>query len=283
MSDDQTPPPQDTTPPPQGTTPPPQTSWLDSITDPEARALVEQKKYGSVGDVATAYRNMVKLHGRAPDVLALPEKDDDEEGWKNVYDRLGRPGDPTGYEYKPPEGTTANEEFLNNMREAAHKAGISNKQFQALAQANDGFVKQFMEQQTAAAKAADQQQLQEIQKAFGGEREYTAAMAAGQRAVRALGVDADMLDKLDGAVGNLAVQKLFATLGQKLAKEADFIEGVDQHGNGMSPQMAMAELNRYKADKEFQTSLLSPMHSLHKANLAKWQDLQRIAFSGGKR
>lgn len=270
-------------PPPPQQQAAPQASWLEGITDPEARALVEQKKYGSPNDVAVAYRHMVKLHGRAPDVIGLPEKDDDEEGWKGVYERLGRPSEPTGYEYKPTEGVAPNEEYAAAIRGAAHKAGISQKQFAILAQANDGFAKSFMEKQSAETAAKDQIELVEIQKAFGGEREYAAATAAGQRAVRALGVDNAMLDKLDGALGNLAVQKLFATIGQKVAKEADFIEGVDQQGFGMSPQMALAELNRFKGDKDFQTSLLSPMNSMHKTNVAKWQELQRIAFSGGKR
>jgi hypothetical protein len=268
-------------PPPQQQAAPP--SWLESITDPEARVLVEQKKYGSPNDLATAYRNMVKLHGRAPDVLALPDKDDDEDGWKGVYERLGRPSEPTGYQYQPAEGIAPNEEYAAAIREAAHKAGISQKQFAALASANDGFVKSFMEKQAAEASAQDQTELVEIQKAFGGEREYSAAMAAGQRAVKALGVDNAALDKLDGAMGNLAVQKLFATIGQKIAKEADFIEGVDQQGFGMSPQMARSELTRLGSDKDFQKSLLSPMDMSHKANLAKWQDLQRVAFAGGKR
>jgi hypothetical protein len=269
-------------PPPQQAAPAPAASWLDGITDPEARALVEQKKYGSSNDVAVAYRNMIKLHGKAPDVLALPEKDDDVEGWNNVHTRLGRPSEPTGYEYKPAEGIAPNEEYASAIREAAHKAGISQKQFAALASANDGFVKSFMEKQAAEASAQDQTELVEIQKAFGGEREYSAAMAAGQRAVKALGVDNAVLDKLDGAMGNLAVQKLFATIGQKIAKEADFIEGVDQQGFGMSPQMARSELTRLGADKDFQRALLSPMDISHKANLAKWQDLQRKAFGGGK-
>ena len=233
--------------------------------------------------MAVAYRNMVKLHGRAPDVLGLPDKDDDEEGWNNVYARLGRPGDPDGYQYQPDEGLEPNADFLKAIREAAHKAGVSQKQFVAIAKANDAFVKQFAEQYAAQEQEANQQELVEVQKAFGGEREYSMAMAAGQRAVRALGVDNTMLDKLDAAIGNLAVQKLFATLGQKIAKEADFVEGVDQQGFGMSPQAALAEINRLKGDADFQTSLLSPMNAMHKTNLAKWQDLQRVAFSGGKR
>jgi hypothetical protein len=169
------------------------------------------------------------------------------------------------------------------MRAVAHKAGLSQKQFAQLAEANDGFVKQMTEKLTAEQTAANQAQLQEIVKAFGGEQEYTAATAAGQRAVRALGVDNDTLDKLDAAMGNVAVQKLFATLGQKLGKEADFLVGVDAGGNGMSPQMAKAEIDRLKGDMDFQKSLLDPRAANHKANVAKWLDLTRVAFSGGKR
>lgn len=268
-------------PPPSQPAAPP--SWLESITDPEARALVEQKKYGSPNDVAVAYRHMVKLHGRAPDVIGLPDKEDDEAGWATVYERLGRPGDANSYQYQPEEGVTPNEEYAAAIKDAAFKAGISQKQFAALAKANDGFVKQAMEKMQAEAKAKDQATLQDIQKAFGGEREYTMAMEAGKRAVRAIGIDNETLDRLDAAVGNVAVQKLFATLGQKLAKEADFIEGVDAAGNGPSPGAALAELERMKGDVEFQKSLLSPMHPNHKSNLAKWQEQQRIAFSGGKR
>lgn len=252
-------------------------NWLDRITDPNARAIVEAKKYGGENDLAVAYYNLTQLHRGNPNVVAVPEADD-TEGWNTFYNRFGRPEAPEGYAYKPPEGVEIDNDFLGSMRKAAHEAGISQAQFEKLAAANDSFVREYTTKQAEKQKVENQLSYKELEKSFGGEKEFNAAAAAGQRAVQAIGLDEATLDALDAAAGNLAVQKLMATLGQKIGKEADFLEGIDVQGNGQTPQQARVEIERLKSDADFTNSLTNPGHASHRANLAKWQELQRVAY-----
>lgn len=262
--------------PPQGD------SWLDRISDQNARALVEAKKYKSENDVAVAYYNLTQLHRGSPNVVAVPEADD-TEGWNTLFGRLGRPDSPENYSYSAPEGVEPDKDFLSSMQKAAHEAGISQAQFEKLAKANDAFIQEFTAKSTQERQAENQRSYAELEKAFGGEKAFNEAAAAGQRAVQAIGLDAETLDALDDAAGNLAVQKLMATLGQKIGKETDFLEGVDVQGNGQTPQQAKVEMDRLKEDDDFTGSLTNPGHANHRSNLAKWQELQRVAFQRVKK
>lgn len=259
-----------------------QADWLTAITDPDARGLIETKKYASFNDVAVAYRNMVKLHGRAPDVLAIPEEGD-ADGWNAVYQRFGRPDAPDNYGYTPPEGMEPNAEYLGEIRKAAFEAGITQKQFEVLAKANDGFVAKALSAKQAEATAQNLRSIEQMKQDFGGEKLWNEALASGERAMKALGLDNDTLDALDGAIGNHRVMKLLATIGRKVGTEDNFIEGVSVDGNGMSPNAAKVEIERLKGDKDFADSLLNPRHANHRANVEKWQNLQRVAYSGGAR
>lgn len=266
-------------PAPSGDEPP---SFLDSIADPDARGLVEKKGYKDANDIAVAYRHLVQLHGNAPNVFAMPETDD-ADGWSNLYNRMGRPDKPENYTYTPPEGVETDTEFLNAMKAKAHEIGITQKQFEALAAANDALGQEAVDKFINEQKESTETQVADLQKAFGGEQAFNTAKLAGKSAVKALGLDDTTLDALDANIGVPAVMKLLAIIGTKVASEADFLEGIDVNGNGLSPQAAKAELDRLKGDADFQTSLLTPTHANHKTNTAKWNDLQRLAFSGGKR
>lgn len=255
-------------------------NWVESIQNEELRGMIEKKGYKTPEDVAEAYRNMVKLHGRSPDVIGLPDSDDDADGWNQVYSRLGRPDTPDNYAYEAPEGLDVNEDYLNAIRAKAHEVGISQKQFEALAAANDGFIRQTLESQQKESSELNEEQIAALKKDFGGETAFNEASQAGLRAAKALGLDEGTLDALDSSMGVAPVMKLLATIGKKVATEDQFLEGIDVDGKGMSQAAAKAELNRLKSDAAFQNSLVSPMDANHKANLAKWQDLQRVAFGG---
>lgn len=69
-----------------------------------------------------------KING-LPDVKIIRE--DDEEGLSQLYNKLGRPEDPS--KYKLPEGLDGvDEDSLSSFKEKAHKLGITNKQFEEL-------------------------------------------------------------------------------------------------------------------------------------------------------
>lgn len=90
-----------------------------------------------------------------PNVVRLPDEDskDYETTLGEVYDRLGRPKDPSGYKLELPEGLDVDENYVKSMAVLSHKAGLTNKQFKALAEHE---LQRGFEMQSQAEKAQKQ-------------------------------------------------------------------------------------------------------------------------------
>lgn len=77
-----------------------------------------------------------KLQTHAPHLV--PVKDGDAEAEKALWGKLGRPAKRDEYAYKPPDGVDLN---IEGLRDAAEAAGLTKKQFEALAKRTvDGIV-----------------------------------------------------------------------------------------------------------------------------------------------
>ena len=63
----------------------------------DVRKLLETTKWQTVEDMAKGYTELQKFTGVGKH-LVIPEADD-VEGWNNVYNQLGRPETPDGYQF----------------------------------------------------------------------------------------------------------------------------------------------------------------------------------------
>ena len=77
-------------------------------------------------------------------VVRLPDFEDPEADKKlgAIFDKLGRPADPTKYKLDVPEGLSVDTGYLKNMAQIAHKAGLTQNQLQTLAAAEFEMLKQ---------------------------------------------------------------------------------------------------------------------------------------------
>lgn len=149
--------------PPQGEQPPPDTkpqgeqSWLDSLPDDlkGSPSLARYKESGPEG-VARAYLNAEKLIGS--DKVPIPKDPGDTEGWERYYKAGGRPDEPTQYEFKRPEKLPEGVNYDENMelwwRQAAHEAGLNQRQFNNIV---DKYRDRFTYQYDLSTKAASQE------------------------------------------------------------------------------------------------------------------------------
>lgn len=84
-------------------------------------------KYTSQEDFIKAMLEDRKANGGA---IKLPGADATEEEWSKIYDKLGRPANPEGYELSKtlPEGLELNEDMYNEFIQNSYTAGLSKKQ-----------------------------------------------------------------------------------------------------------------------------------------------------------
>lgn len=175
--------------------------------DTDTRDWVGKAGVKDVASLAAKARNAESLIGRS---IQLPGADAKPEDWDKVYDRLGRPKTPDGFEFKLPEGLPENFAYDKDRATAfkswAHQAGLTPKQAQAI---HDAVVK--ADGETWRAISADAKKVQDeatakgvaasqaLEKAFGGPKGSDAFNFGVNMAVRAI----EGLDKLPGVSGIL--------------------------------------------------------------------------------
>ena len=124
-----------------------------------------------VATMAQSYVNAQRMIGA--DKVAIPGKHGTDEEWNQVYDKLGRPEAPDGYELEMnnvPEGLAANPELVGWFQQTAHKVGLSPQQAQTLADEYNtmaGVAEQSPDEAVAEAEAREQEGVRELQKEYG--------------------------------------------------------------------------------------------------------------------
>lgn len=145
----------------------------------------------------------------------------DSEAWGDLYNKLGRPESPEGYELPLPEGDDG--AFAQQTAAWMHEAGLSKSQAQALAG-------KWNEHQAAQAEAQSQQreqvqgeQLASIRKEWGQNFDANAAIVRQAEAAFAPPEFSQMLRE-SGMGNHPAVVNMFLKIGQSLS-EAKAIKG----------------------------------------------------------
>ena len=102
-------------------------AWVPEELRDEFRNDTGLSKYTSQDAFIKAVIEDRKANGEA---IKLPGEEASEEDWAKVYNKLGRPETPDGYELSKtlPEGLDFNEELYNGFLENIHTAGLSKKQ-----------------------------------------------------------------------------------------------------------------------------------------------------------
>jgi len=121
--------------------------WYSSLTTgleaPDAEAFTGYaSRYQTPADFAKATVNLRKSHDSR---IPLPAQDAPEEAWGEIYDKLGRPKEPSAYQFNhlqdAPQLADVEVEARENFRGVAHRLGLTQKQIDGLTQWNDTFRK----------------------------------------------------------------------------------------------------------------------------------------------
>lgn len=264
--------------PPAGGQPPAEDprAWLPE----EFRADPAFRDFRDLTGLAKSYKHAAGMVGLDKgQVLRLPAKEDAPE-WGEVWNRLGRPENPDGYEVAAPEGL--DEDGLKAFRETAHQLGLNKRQAAELM----GFYGKRLEGLRAAAEEQAVQQAAEAQRLL--KAEWGSAYEDRLHAVNRLIVASEGGEEVRQALNeaglgrNPVVLKWLAGLAMQRAEPADLKGGA---AGGMSrplaPAEARAEIAALEASEEFQRASRDRDMPGRQAILEKRNRLYAMAYPQG--
>lgn len=212
------------------------------------RGLTKLQPDEALPEIVKGFRNAEKLLGVPADQVVRLPKDDDPKAWGPIYDKLGRPADPKGYDIPVPEGQDSG--YADWARGTFHELGLSGKQAKALTEKWNAFVAEKMQAAQTEYANGVKADSEALQKEWGAAYEKHLQIAKG--AAREFGLDAKTIDTLEQAMGFAGVMKFMHAIGAKLGEDK-FIGGGKPGGFGdvTTPEMAQAQIRALRNDVEF--------------------------------
>lgn len=194
----------------------------------------------------------------ADQIIRMPKDAADEQGWSNVWTKLGRPADPKGYDFsaiKFSDGTPVDEAFADNMRQWAFKNNLPTGQATALAQEFTRYLDTAEAAENVEKQAKIAEQKSALDRDWGPNK--AANMFVASRAAAALGVDPATVAALENVVGYDKVMNMFLAIGQKIGEDR-FVNSTSSLTPGvMTREQAIARVADLKKDEVWVKSYLN--------------------------
>tara|TARA_R100000329_G_scaffold7614_1_gene9111 strand:+ start:1483 stop:2307 length:825 start_codon:yes stop_codon:yes gene_type:complete len=180
------------------TSEPVETSWRDSLPD-DLKANASLEKFSDVSTLAKSYINAEQMIGK--DKMVVPGDNTTEDEWNDIYNKLGRPEEPDGYELQMnlQEGEAVDEQLYAAFKNAAHANGLSPKQAQGLLNFYNDISTEALNEQSNAGVLAQEQSSRELREEWGRNYE-TNLNAASNVAKQFLGEEVFQIELSDGSL-----------------------------------------------------------------------------------
>ena len=213
----------------------------------EIRDHPSLQSINDVGNLGLSFVNAQRLIGA--DKIPLP-KNPTEDDLSNIYSKLGRPDEPSGYAIQA-DGQILTEGDVNTYTDIAHKLGLSKAQANGILD----YYRSSIQQTTEAMSKDAQQQKQQIEQNLKAEwgADFDAKVSQANRAVADI-AGQDLLDMVlqDGTkVGNhpafIKAFASFADFKNSVTKEDTISENSVNYR--MSPADAQSKIDSIMNDK----------------------------------
>lgn len=209
----------------------------------ENREWIGSKGGFETGDDAIArVRDLEQFRGAPADrLVTIPENADDADGWGKVYEKMGRPEAPEGYEIQRPEDVEESawdQPRLDEMAKVFHDKGLNKEQAQALVNAEMGYRKALGEQQARQEESDIANLTETMMNEWGGQYETQRALAvAGAKLAQE-----DEKTDINDLLGSAPAMRFWAKLG---AMQAEGTMPADaQPGGGGNAQSEIATIEK---------------------------------------
>jgi hypothetical protein len=225
--------------------------WVNEMADPAALAV----------KVTQSYSDLEKHFGVPHDEIVRFPKQPGAPEWQAVWDRLGVPKDPTGYDFsqvKRADGTALDPAAELALRAAAHKGHVPASEMAGFA---SEFVKYFDTQQ--ASQLADATAQLETQRAalksnWGANFEVNKFVAA--QGAKALGLDAEMIEALERTSGYAKTMEAMRRIGAMNGEDKYVAGSVPGNAGVMTREQAVNQMEALKRDPVWRDKLLKGDH-----------------------
>lgn len=214
--------------------------WRAALSE-DTRKTVDAKGWKGPDDAVKSYTDLFRTYTEVTQkALTLPPADAKAEDWNAFYAKVGRPEQPTGYEFKLPEGLPETFPYDDTNRVKfstwAHQAGLMPKQAQAL---HDAYVRDTADRLAAFQQEQSEREAKahtEIVKEWGdpSSEAYRRNLSLADRAIRQTGGDALLADLKasglmggDGAVKSAPLARMLAKIGGELYAEDALYGGIN--------------------------------------------------------
>ena len=240
------------------------TDWL-SQSSGDSADFIRTKGWDNLDAVIRSYQNLESMLGsdRAGRTIVLPRDADDAEAYAEIYDRLGRPERPDGYELDRLVAP-ADEEILDWYRSVAYEAGLSSRQASALLDAWGKMASSRIDALDRQTHMNREDAVEALREKWGSR--FDGKMAAAERAARRFG--GEQLPALEQALGRAPVREILARIGEALGEDAPPV-GEGRTGFGLSPEEARSSYDQRKRDPNFIAALRDAAHPGHAAASAE--------------
>lgn len=240
--------------------------------------VVKAKGWKHPAEALLSYTNLEKLMGadKAGRTILAPKDAEDAEGWNAIYDRLGRPKDPTGYKLPVPEGDDG--ALAKAMAPVLHKHGLTARQAEGLAGDWNTMMADMATAANEAYAAQTEAEYKALQSEWGAATKQNEELA--RRAVAKFGKDVglneDKMNALEKAIGTAPMLKMFHAIGASFA-EGSFIDGKGGGDGAMTPAQAQAKINAKFGDTDFMGRYTNADPKIRQGAIDEMMALQRMA------
>lgn len=196
----------------------------------EQKDFVANKGWKAPADAITSFQNLEKMVGldKAGRTVVWPKDENDADGWKTVYSKLGVPEDPSGY--KIPDAMKE-DPLISKFAEVAHAAHLTPAGFEQIVTQMQKVASEMDAAEKAQSKEASVKELEKLKAEWGNDFDQNSEFA--RRFLLEAGWDDARIAKYEETFGTAAMLKDFHQWGSKMG-EAPFVQG-DGKG-GMTPQ-----------------------------------------------
>jgi len=194
------------------------TDWKASLSD-EIRADKSLENIKDIEGLAKSYVHAQKLVGA--DKIPVPNKFATDKDWDAVYQKLGRPENPSGYKYDLPEDQSINQEALKNFSDQAHKLGLLPTQANGVVKFYNELTASSLQEQETTAVTARENSTKELKQEWG--QAYDQKINQASNLAKSVGAS-ELFDTnlADGTkLGDHPVMiKAFAELASKMGEDS---------------------------------------------------------------
>ena len=234
-----------------------QVDWKASLDE----ALRNEPCMKNVPDVQTLVKNYInaqKAIGKKG--VILPSEKDGDDAWDKVYEQLGRPEAPDKYtapqlEVDPELEQFVSQDKIKKFADIAHKAGLTDKQFQKIAGEYTKFQLEEVKGVIDAEKSTRTEAEKELKKQWGLDYEVNSKQA--EKVLEKIGKDIPA-ERIEQYKSDPFIKRLMGNVA-KIVSEDKFVDS-SAYG-AMKPSEMKSEISRLMGDKS--SSYWNPMAPDH--------------------